>query len=150
VTGQSLPAHTTFNMYKEIRTMNSLKHPNAQTTRIVKLGMAIGLVAAFAVGASPSMAQPTMSVDQMKQRIESNFGVKVLRVEGMLEQGRSAFAVTTMKSGGDFNDAYQVNTVVVDSKTGDLIRQYRHTPNGMRPAAPSVGLRTSPRMSTTR
>lgn len=126
------------------------KHAITRTTRFTRLTIGIGLAIALIAGASPSMAQLNMNADQIKQRIESDYGVTVLRVEEVSDQERSAFAVTTMKSGGDYDDAYQVNTVVADPETGGLIRQYRHTANGMRFAAPSVDLRTSPRLATTR
>ncbi len=61
--------------------MNSLKHPIIQTTRFVKPGIVIGLAIAFTASAFPSMAQPVLSHDQIKQRIENDYGVTVLRIK---------------------------------------------------------------------
>ncbi len=81
------------------------------------------------VGAMVSLAAPAwaaMSADQVAAAIAEAYGVTVLRVEPMTEDGRAVYLVTIMIRGGDFNDAFQVNKIIVDAETGDLIRQLPH------------------------
>ena len=89
-------------------------------------------LATVLVGAVISLAAPAsaaMSADQVAAAISEAYGVTVLRVEPMTEDGRAAYLVTIMNPGGDFNDAFQVNRIVVDAETGDLIPQFRHLPS---------------------
>ena len=102
--------------------------------------------ATLALGATPAAA---LSADQVRRQVETRYGVKVLRIRPMTEQGRSAFAVTIMNPGGDFNEAFQVNTIVVDAETGDLVLQYRQRAGGHDEAAPNISRRTSPRTAVT-
>ncbi len=99
------------------------------------------------IGAIVSLAPPAgaeMSVDAVIQKIEAVYAVTVLRVKPMTDGGRRVFAVTVMNPGGDFNGAFQVNTIIIDAETGQLIIQYRQGPGGLRPAAPPVSSRTGP------
>ncbi len=129
--------------------MTSSVYSVIRKTRFLWTGVAAGLALAIAVVGSPASAQSDLSEDQVKRKVESAYGVTVLRVEKISNRGPAFFAVTAMNGPGDFSDAFQVNTVAVDPKTGDLIRQYRHTSSGMRFAAPSVDVRTSPRLGNT-
>ncbi len=103
--------------------------------------------AALALGASPAGA--ALSADQVKRQVETRYGVTVLRIEAVTEQGRSAYAVTIMSPGGAFNEAFQVNTIVIDAETGRPVIQYRQGPGGMQPAAPPVSSRTRPDTAST-
>ena len=67
----------------------------------------------------------------------------------MTEQGRSAYAVTIMNRGGAFNEAFQVNTLVIDAETGRPIIQYHQGLRGLQPAAPPVSSRTRPDTAST-
>jgi len=90
---------------------------------------ALNWLATALVGAIVSLAAPAgaeMSVDAVIQKIEADYAVTVLRVKPMTDGGRRVFAVTIMNPGGDFNEAFQVNTIVVDAETGNLVRQFRH------------------------
>ncbi len=89
--------------------------------------LATALVGAMVFLAAPAWA--AMSADQVAAMITEAYGVTVLRVEPMTEDGRAAYLVTIMNPGGDFNEAFQVNRIVVDAETGDLISQFRHPPN---------------------
>ena len=108
--------------------------------------MAVVFGATLALGATPAGA---LSAEQVKQQVETRYGVKVLRIKPMTEQGRSAFAVTIMNPGGAFNEAFQVNTIVIDTETGRLIIQYRQGPGGLEPAAAPVSSRTGPSTAST-
>ncbi len=112
-------------------------------------GIAVAAVfgAALALGASPAGA--ALSADQVKRQVETRYGVTVLRIEAVTEQGRSAYAVTIMNPGGNFDEAFQVNTLVIDAETGRPIIQYRQGPGGLQPAAPPVSSRTSPNTAST-
>ncbi len=80
--------------------------------------------------ATPGWA--AMSAEAVAARLAEAYGVSVLRIEPTTVDGRSAYNVTIMNPGGDFNEAFQVNTVVVDAETGDLVSQFRHLPSGQR------------------
>ncbi len=105
------------------------------------------LVGAIVLVAAPARAE--MSADAVKQKIEADYAVTVLRVKPMTGGGRRVFAVTIMNPGGDFNEAFQVNTIVIDAETGQLIIQYRQGPGGLRSAAPPVSSRTGPSTAST-
>ena len=88
------------------------------------LPLLLGAVfAGYLASAPDAMAA---SKEQVRSSIEKTFGVKVLRIRDMLSEGRAAFAVTIMNPGGNFDEAFQVNTIVVDRATGKLISQFRH------------------------
>ncbi len=109
--------------------------------------MAAVFGAALASVASP--AEAALSADQVKRQVETRYGVTVLRIKPVTEQGRSAYAVTIMNPGGAFDEAFQVNTLVIDAETGRPIIQYRQSPDGLQPAAPPVSSRTSPSTAST-
>ena len=128
------------------------KDANGLTPRAAILGLrgiaaAALFGAALALGASP--AEAALSADQVKRQVETRYGVTVLRIEAVTEQGRSAYAVTIMSPGGAFNEAFQVNTIVIDAETGRPIIQYRQGSRGMQPAAPPVSSRTRPNTAST-
>lgn len=96
------------------------------------------LLATLAVCALAAFAQPAaaaMSAEAVGKAVAALYGVEVLRVvpaEG--DEGRAAYRVTFMNPGGDFNEAFQVNTILVDAETGAPIVQFRHLPSGTRNA----------------
>ena len=95
---------------------------------------------------APVPAVPTKSVDEVKRRIETEFGVTVLRVRPMeREDGSPAYAVTVMNPGGDRNSAFAVSTLEVDARTGALLPQFRHVADGY---SSSDGGRFDPNRST--
>ena len=65
-----------------------------------------------------------MSADQVNRQVANEFGVRVLNVRAMQDKGASSFAVVIMNEGGNFNEAWQVNTIVVDAASGKLICQF--------------------------
>lgn len=108
-----------------------------------RIGMAAAVLAALIL-AVPTAAQAAMTKDQVAQKIEKEFKVKVLRVEPMTEDGKQVFAVTVMGSGGDWNHAFQVNTIAVDAATGQPVVQFGQFDGRLRKPAPFVGERTAP------
>ncbi len=119
-------------------------HTVTRTLRGAALAAVFG--ATLALGATPAGA---LSADQVKRQVETRYNVKVLRIKPMTEQGRSAFAVTIMNPGAAFNEAFQVNTIVIDAETGRPIIQYRQGPGGLKPAAAPVSSRTGPSTAST-
>ncbi len=103
------------------------------------------LVAAVAMW-SAAVSQAAMSEDQVRTAIERDYGVQVLRISPGTADGRNVFVVTVMNPPGDFNEAFQVNTLMVDAETGRLVPQFRHLPSGQSfsGAARNVPNRQSP------
>ncbi|MEE8516647.1 MAG: PepSY domain-containing protein [Alphaproteobacteria bacterium] len=81
--------------------------------------------------AMPAPALAAVSADQVKAKVAKAFGVKVLKVRPAKADGRKVFVVTVMNPGGDFNEAFQVSTIVVDAETGKLVSGYRHRASGL-------------------
>ncbi len=75
-------------------------------------------------------AGPKISPDELKQQIEQTYPVHVLGIRAVKADGKAAYAVTVMNRGGDFNNAFQVNTFIVDADTGAPISVFRHLASG--------------------
>jgi hypothetical protein len=71
-----------------------------------------------------------LSLDELKQQIEQTYLVNVLGFRAITADGKVAYAVTVMTRGGDFGDAFQVNTFIVDADTGASISVFRHLDSG--------------------
>ncbi len=90
-------------------------------------------LAAVVVGGAISLAEPAlaaMSADQVAAAIAEAYGVSVLKVVAAENEGRTVYRVTTMNPGGDFDEAFQVNTLIVDADTGKLVSGFRHRASG--------------------
>lgn len=94
-------------------------------------------------------AHAQMTRQQIIGKIERDYGVEVLKVGPAKDMGPNVLAVTVMNPPGDFNEAFQVNTLAVDAKSGELVLVAAQTAQGSRPAAPPVTQRTSPLMGET-
>ncbi len=79
---------------------------------------------------STALARAEMSADEVASAIAEAYGVTVLRVVPAKEDGRSAFRVMIMNPGGDFDEAFQVNTLLVDAESGKLVSGVRHRASG--------------------
>ena len=91
------------------------------------------LLAALMVGGGISLSAPAwaaMSADEVAAAIAEAYGVTVLRVVPATDDGRSVFRLTIMNPGGDFDEAFQVNTLLVDAETGKLVSGFRHRASG--------------------
>ena len=108
--------------------------------RLVTVSLMAGALLLGAV----TNAGAAMSQKEIAGKVEKEFGVQVLRVEPMAEDGKNMFAVTVMSPAGNRNSAYQVNTVVVDAATGNLVIRWGHGPSGHYLPAPPVSERTHP------
>ncbi len=90
-------------------------------------------LAALVVSGGISLAVPAwaaMSADEVAAAIAEAYGVTVLRVVPATDDGRSVFRLTIMNPGGDFDEAFQVNTLLVDANTGKLVSGFRHRASG--------------------
>jgi len=108
----------------------------------------IGLVLAMAVIVStvPAPAAAAAAMADAVRMVEEAFDVEVLRARAGEIDGRRVWLLTVMNRGGDFNAAFQVNTLAVDQETGKLVPAFRHGPSGYAPSGPDsrddkVGLR---------
>lgn len=91
--------------------------------------LAAALAVAGVIAAAPAGA--AMSADEVKSRIEKEYGVQVLKVTPVEREGAVSYAVTVMNRGGDFNTAFMVTTLEVDAESGELVRQFRHLESGI-------------------
>ncbi len=108
--------------------------------------MAVALLTFLGVG---GLALAQMSKQEIIAKIERNFGVKVLKVGPAKSMGQKVLAVTVINPPGNFNEAFQVNTIAIDARTGKLVPVVVETPQGLRHSAPAVMRRTSPRTAET-
>ena len=76
---------------------------------------------------------PLELIDAAAARIAEVYGVEVLRVQEVTVDGRAAYAITVMNPGGNSNAAFQVNTLLADAATGNLLPVFRHRPAGYDP-----------------
>ncbi len=90
-------------------------------------------LAALVVGAALLLAGPAwaaLSADQVAAAITEAYGVSVLKIVAAEDEGRTVYWVTIMNPGGDFDEAFQVNTLLVDADTGKLVSGFRHRASG--------------------
>ncbi|UCH74730.1 MAG: hypothetical protein JSU82_02425 [Rhodospirillales bacterium] len=95
--------------------------------------VAFAAVSLLAVG--PVAAQSLMSEAAARQALEAEYGVEVLRVEAGERDGVPVFFARVMNPAGNFNEAFQVNILVVDRRSGRLVRQFRHDNSGVQDTA---------------
>lgn len=106
-----------------------------------------GLVATLFIFAMLVFTQPAnaaMNESEARQWIESEFGVTVLDVRAITDNGRRILAIKIMNPQGNRNGAFLVSTIAFDPETGMLVSQYRQKISGAQLAAPPVSRRTSP------
>ena len=90
-------------------------------------------VAAMAMAAAIgvlSAADAQVTARQASRQFAESYGVQVLKVRSAEIDGKRVYLLTVMNPKGDFNEAFQVNTVAVDAGTGNLIAGFRHRSSG--------------------
>jgi hypothetical protein len=107
----------------------------ARRARFAALAFALGCSA----WAAPAAAQVTS--DKAAQDIARAYGVQVLQVRPGEVGGKAVWLVTAMTPGGNFNDAFQVNTLAVDRSSGALVPAFRQGPSGATGTAEAPELR---------
>ena len=90
----------------------------------------LALTAWLAQLAVPSSANAAMTQSQVAAAAEKSYDVRVLKIYADKENGKSVFRVKVMYNGGDWNTAFQVNTIVIDAKTGERVAQFKHQSSG--------------------
>lgn len=89
--------------------------------------LSIMAVSTILMATGPASAQQiTAGARKTITKLESDYGIKILRVSPIIVNGRKAFEATVMNPTGNFNEALQVNRVFVDAATGELIPQVGH------------------------
>ena len=92
---------------------------------MVTLFMLAGVLAGAISG-----AQAAVTKEQASRQVAQTFGVEVLKARPGKIDGREVWFLTVMIRGGDFNGAFQVNTLAVDRASGALVPSFRHGPSG--------------------
>ncbi len=113
--------------------MTQAKKP-ARRGQVIDFGRLGGLLCAtLALGAvlhaTPAAA---LTADEVRERVSTEFGVRVLKVQPSRLDGREVFLVTVMNPGGDFNEAFQITIIAIDAATGKTVPAFRHLASGRR------------------
>lgn len=105
----------------------------------MNFGRVVGLaLLGLALAASQSAAAEGLAPEQVRKAVEEAYGVTVLKAEPVETEAGPAYKVVMMNPGGDRNDAFAVNTILVDAATGRKIPAFRHRTSGYDlPEAPS-------------
>ena len=90
----------------------------------------LAITAWLAQLAVPSSAKAAMTQSQVAAATEKSYDVRVLKIYADKENGKSVFRVKVMYNGGDWNTAFQVNTIVIDAETGERVAQFKHQSSG--------------------
>jgi len=90
----------------------------------------LALTAWLAQLAVSSSANAAMTQSQVAAATEKSYDVRVLKIYADKENGKSVFRVTVIYNGGDWNTAFQVNTIVIDAETGERVAQFKHQSSG--------------------
>tara|TARA_B100001758_G_C18212383_1_gene505816 strand:+ start:354 stop:668 length:315 start_codon:yes stop_codon:yes gene_type:complete len=72
----------------------------------------------------------TMSKRVIQANIEKEYDAKVLKMFIGKDQGKPVYFVRVMFNGGNYNTAFQVNTIVIDAISGKRLPQFRHGSSG--------------------
>lgn len=68
--------------------------------------------------------------EQLRKRIEQTYGVKVLRISRVKRGKRQYYVVRTLTQPEIHNDAWQVNELLVEPKSGALVPTFQHRTSG--------------------
>lgn len=108
--------------------------------RATLLTMAISALVALPVSANGAQPRKPAGVDRtaqkLTQEIVQRYGVQVLRADREMLDDKPVYRMVVMNPGGDFNEAFAVNTLVVDAASGELVSQFQHAPAGYALASP--------------
>ena len=88
------------------------------------LSIALALFLSFGSSAA------ALSKAQVQAAIEKQYDAKVIKIYPGTDAGRPVFFVRVMFNGGNYNTAFQVNTLVIDAETGKRVPQFRHRSSG--------------------
>lgn len=88
--------------------------------RLIAAAFLVFFAAGAACAASP---------EEVKQRIEKEYGVEVLKVTPADLDGKKVYDIRVMRKDGG-NGAFGVSTIAVDAESGKLVPAFRHKPSG--------------------
>ena len=88
------------------------------------------MFAGFVQFAIVPSAEAAMTMGQVKAATQQTYDVRVLKIYPDEKDGKDVFIVKVMYNGGNWNTAFQVNTIVIDVKTGKRVPQFRHQSSG--------------------
>ena len=91
---------------------------------------AVIILAGFALLAFVQSVEAAMTKGQVKAATEKTYDVRVLKINPDKKDGKDVFIVKVMYNGGNWNTAFQVNTIVIDANTGKRVSQFRHQSSG--------------------
>ena len=97
---------------------------------LFKICVFASLLAGLVLSAAPSPTMAAMSQAEVRNAVEKDYDVKVIKITPGTDANRPVFFVKIMYNGGNFNTAFQINTIVIDTETGKRIAQFRHGSSG--------------------
>ena len=97
--------------------------------KLPAIGILFGVFSMLLCGITAT-ASATMSKRTIQAKIEKEYDAKVIKMFIGNDMGRSVYFVRVMFKGGNYNTAFQVNTIVIDAKTGKRLPQFRHGASG--------------------
>jgi len=99
---------------------------------MVAILTAVTLVTGVRVASVNAAAEFSKDEAVVAEKLETTYGVRVLRIRSGMLDGTTVYIVTVMNPAGNFNGAFRVTTLAVDKATGRLVSRYRQTPTGQR------------------
>jgi hypothetical protein len=107
-------------------------------------------VQSLAAPALPPEARPLdPEAEKLAKALAERFGVRVLKIRKDELDGKPVYRVIVMKPGGNFDDAYAVDALIVDPATGNLVSQFRNEVSGYRLSAPADRIPRDSAVATT-
>ena len=97
---------------------------------LTKISICAALLAGLVLSVSPSLSLAAMDQAQVRAAVENDYDVKVIKITAGTDANRPVFYVKIMYNGGNFNTAFQINTIVIDAETGKRVSQFRHRSSG--------------------
>jgi hypothetical protein len=97
---------------------------------LLKIFLCAGLLAGLVLSATPRPSWALMSEAKVRAAVENDYDVKVIKITPGKDGERVVFFVRIMYNGGNFNTAFQINTIVIDAESGKRIPQFRHGSSG--------------------
>jgi len=98
--------------------------------KVTRKYLYVVLFSVLFVGALPGLSLAAMTQAEVRATVEKDYDVKVLKITPGSDANRPVFIVKIMFNGGNFNTAFQINTIVIDAETGRRISQFRHGSSG--------------------
>ena len=91
---------------------------------------AVIILTVFVSFAFVQSVEAAMAKGQVKAATEKTYDVRVLKIDPGKKDGKDIFIVKVMYNGGNWNTAFQVNTIVIDANSGERVSQFRHQSSG--------------------